>query len=171
MKSFSKFISEDTTTSAVQVFDKPVHFQPIRRQKSAQFDVDEDTFRKFQKGRVRFERWAKFLNLQDETHKQIYDFAKKNSNGVVVLRNSTNGAMRAIRRSATNEDVLKEAPNWPTLVTPSQIHMVKMKAKDIGERNMSDPEAKKHAAQILQNIGGTYDDGVFWDGVKEYFTN
>jgi hypothetical protein len=67
------------------------------------FDVTTETFRKFQTGRMKFERWAKFLNLGDENQKCIYDYAKKNRHDVIVLRDSDTGALRAIRRRANLE--------------------------------------------------------------------
>jgi len=70
-----------------------------------QFDVDSDTFRKFQTGRMKFEHWSKFLNLQNENHKAIYDYAYENRkhDHLIVLKNSDTGALRAIRRPASTE--------------------------------------------------------------------
>jgi len=64
-----------------------------------QFDVDSPTFRKFVPGKQRFERWSRYLNLQDENHKGIYDYAYANRGRehLIVLRDSDTGAMRAIR--------------------------------------------------------------------------
>jgi hypothetical protein len=64
-----------------------------------QFDVDSTTFRKFVPGKQRFERWSRYLNLQDENHKGIYDYAYANRGRehLIVLRDSDTGAMRAIR--------------------------------------------------------------------------
>lgn len=92
------------STGAIQNFD-PVIGVATKKQarKYQEFDVDEDTFRKFQKGKARFERWSKYLNLQDEGHQAIYDWSKKNRSGVVILRNSATGAMRHIRRRSSNE--------------------------------------------------------------------
>lgn len=63
------------------------------------FDVDTDTFRKFAPGKQRFERWSRFLNLQDQTHKSLYDYARANRGRehLIVIRDSSTGAMRAIR--------------------------------------------------------------------------
>jgi hypothetical protein len=72
----------------------------IRRYRS--FDVEPELFRKFQTGRVKFERWSKYLDMNNEGHKTIYDFAKKNREHVIILRNSDNGALRAIRRRSAN---------------------------------------------------------------------
>lgn len=64
-----------------------------------QFEVDSPTFRKFTPGKQRFERWSRYLNLQDEAHKSIYDYAYANRGRehLIVLRDSSTGAMRAIR--------------------------------------------------------------------------
>jgi len=65
------------------------------------FDVCNDCFSKFSKGRQKFERWSKFLNLEDDMQKSIYDYAKTHRKNTIVLRCSETGALRAIRsRSA-----------------------------------------------------------------------
>ena len=91
---------ETMTTGAVAIYDKPLA-PPQKRYKD--FDVPADVFKKFAKGRNKFERWSKYLNLQDENQKAIYDYAKKSRNSIIVLRNSDTGALRAIRRKASNE--------------------------------------------------------------------
>lgn len=72
--------------------------QVFRRYK--QFDLEPETFRKFEKGRMKFERWSKFLNMENENHKAIYDYANQNrkNDHLIVIRDSTTGALRAIRR-------------------------------------------------------------------------
>lgn len=72
----------------------------MRRYRS--FDVEPELFRKFQTGRVKFERWSKYLDMNNENHKTIYDFAKKNHGHVIVLRDSNSGALRAIRRRSAD---------------------------------------------------------------------
>ena len=67
------------------------------------FDVDTGCFEKFRSGRKKFERWARFLNMDDETHKSIYDYASKHSKNTIVLRCSQTGALRAIRRRSSND--------------------------------------------------------------------
>ena len=62
------------------------------------FTVCSETFRKFETGRFKFERWAKYLNLQDEAEKAVYDFASANRKKTVVLQCSETGALRAVRR-------------------------------------------------------------------------
>lgn len=64
-----------------------------------QFDVESATFRKFQNGRTRFERWSKYLDLNNENDKSLYDYAFQNRGRehLIVIRDSSTGAMRAIR--------------------------------------------------------------------------
>ena len=52
-----------------------------------------ETFSRFQKGRTRYERWSKFIN---EDEKDIIGYYNRNKDAVIVLRNSENGAMRAL---------------------------------------------------------------------------
>jgi len=77
--------------------------KPLFNKKGKAFDVSPDVFRRFQKGRNKFERWSKFLNLEDSNQKAIYDYAKRNRGATIVLRDSETGALRAIRaRSSDN---------------------------------------------------------------------
>lgn len=101
IKKKKKLKTEDTTSADIAVQDKPMG-QIIRR-RYREFDVPEEVFNKFQRGRIRFERWAKFLDLTDDVQRKICEFAKRNGKTVIVLRNSANGALRAIRRRAANE--------------------------------------------------------------------
>lgn len=88
------------TTGAVAIYDKPLGDK--KKQKYRDFDVPTDVFRRFQTGRNKFERWAKYLDLTDSDQQKIYDYARKNRDAVVVLRDSTTGALRAIRQRASN---------------------------------------------------------------------
>ena len=61
------------------------------------FKVTDDCFNKFRNGKTKFERWSKYLDLGDESQKRIYDWARRNHKGVIVLQNATTGAVRGIR--------------------------------------------------------------------------
>lgn len=63
------------------------------------FDVKTETFRKFENGRNRFERWSKYLDADDESHQAIRDYAVKNPKNTIVLRDSESGVLRQIRRN------------------------------------------------------------------------
>lgn len=75
----------------------------LARKKYRMFEVDSETFRRFQCGRARFERWSKYLDLNNDSHKEVYNYAKQNRDHMLVLRDSSTGALRAIRRKAANE--------------------------------------------------------------------
>ena len=62
-----------------------------------------------------YRRWATYLNLEDSTHKQIYEFATKNRTGIIVLKDSK-GTLKGIRYSR------KGSGNWANIKRkPQQI--------------------------------------------------
>lgn len=74
--------------------DQPV----IRKRKPKRFQrfiVNDDIFSKFGAGKAKFRKWSSYLNLENEGEKAIYDFARKNPNGVIILHNGKN--TKAIR--------------------------------------------------------------------------
>ena len=94
-------INDTTTTSAVAIADRPLGAK--KKKKNQEFIVSDETFNRFNTGRTKFERWSKYLNLQDEAEKNIYDYYRKNSDATIYLRNEKTGALRAIRPRAANE--------------------------------------------------------------------
>jgi hypothetical protein len=94
-------INDEVTTSAVAMPDRPLGIATKKKYKD--FNVPGEIFRRFDTGRNKFERWSKYLDLQDENQKSLYDYAKKNRNSVIILRNEETGALRSIRRKASNE--------------------------------------------------------------------
>lgn len=73
-------------TGAAVSTDIPV----IRKRKPrrfARFVVNDDVYKRFSNGKAKFRKWAEYLNLEDEGQQQIYKFAKKNPNGVIILHN------------------------------------------------------------------------------------
>lgn len=94
-------INDQVTTGAVAITDRPLGIK--RKTKYKDFNVPSDIFRRFDTGRNKFERWSKYLNLEDDNQKAIYSYAKKNRKSVIILRDETTGAMRCIRRKASNE--------------------------------------------------------------------
>jgi len=91
---------EQMTTSAVAL--DPVKPMKAKKRKYRDFDVPTEVFQRFQTGRNKFERWAKYLDLTDDNQKKIYDYARKNRGSVLVLRDATNGALRSIRQRSSN---------------------------------------------------------------------
>ena len=74
---------------------------PIKRRKTETFKVSDDCFHKFRNGKTKFERWSRYLDLEDASQKKIYDFAKRHHKGNIILQNATTGAVRGIRYNRT----------------------------------------------------------------------
>ena len=83
------------STGAAVSTDAPV----IRKGKGgrhfASFNVTPEVLTRFGKGKKKFSKWKDYLNMEDSSEKQIYDYAKKHPHGVLVLRSGDQ--MKAIR--------------------------------------------------------------------------
>lgn len=98
MKRFKDMFEDGATgVGSVQLPDVKLF-----KRKGKQFDVDTEVFRRFNHGRNKFERWSKYLNLEDANHKAIYDYAIRNRDATIVLRDSETGALRAITPRGIN---------------------------------------------------------------------
>lgn len=94
-------INDNVTTGSIAIADKPLGMRD--KKKYRKFNVSDETFMKFKTGKTRFEKWSKYLNLQDEKEKEIYDYHHKNRDSIIILRNETTGALRAIRKRGPDE--------------------------------------------------------------------
>ena len=83
-------LSEDAPANATGDGVSTSTSQPLKTsrvvRRFGEFKVDDDTFNKFNKGKAKYRRWNQYLNLEDTSHKQIYDFAKKNPKGIRYSR-------------------------------------------------------------------------------------
>lgn len=112
-EALSEDAAANATGSAVST-DTPTKKARVTR-RFGEFEVDDDTFNKFAKGKAKYRRWNQYLNLEDTSHKQIYDFAKKNPHGIIVLKDSK-GTLKGIRYSR------KGSGNWANIKRkPKQI--------------------------------------------------
>ena len=89
--------AEMSTSSAV---DMNVTGKPKKKKREV-FNVSDDCFHKFRNGKIKVERWSRYLDLTDETQKKIYDWAKRHHNGTIILKNSVTGQVRGIRYNRT----------------------------------------------------------------------
>lgn len=93
-----EFIQEDApanVTGAGVSTDQPViHVKKGR--KYATFKVSDDIFRRFTQGKKKFKRWSEYLNIEDEYESQIYNYAKRNPKGVLILKTDED-KIKAIR--------------------------------------------------------------------------
>lgn len=108
-------------TTGIAMKDKPM--MRLRR-KSAEFNVSDDTFNKFKKGKTKFKRWSKYINLDDDVESQIYHYAKKNPHGILVLKDAK-GSTKGIRYSKHG------GGNW---------HKIKRKPKEVLESVLNELE-------------------------------
>ena len=72
-----------------------------KKRKTETFSVSDDCFNKFKNGKMKFERWSKYLDLTDESQKKVYDWARRHHNGTIILKNATTGQVRGIRYNRT----------------------------------------------------------------------
>ena len=89
--------AEMSTSSAVDMnpTGKP------KKKKREVFNVSDDCFHKFRNGKIKFERWSRYLDLEDASQKKIYDWAKRHHNGSIILQNAVTGQVRGIRYNRT----------------------------------------------------------------------
>ena len=72
-----------------------------KKKKREIFNVSDECFHKFRHGKTKFERWSRYLDLEDASQKKIYDWAKRHHNGTIILQNSVTGQVRGIRYNRT----------------------------------------------------------------------
>lgn len=68
-----------------------------KKRKTALFRVTPEVFKRFSKGKKKFERWSKYLNTEDDAEASIYSFARKNPDGMIILQCDETGAQKGIR--------------------------------------------------------------------------
>ena len=85
--------------------------QPVIRKKPrrfARFIVNDEVYNKFTKGKAKFRKWSHYLNMEDEGQKEIYKFAKRHHNGVIILHNGKDTkSIRFNRRGGGNWSKIK----------------------------------------------------------------
>ena len=71
----------------------------VKKRKSKTFSVSPQLFDVFRRGKKKFERWSKYLNMEDEGHRALYQWAVKNPQGIMIIQNSVSGEVRALRHN------------------------------------------------------------------------
>ena len=66
----------------------PPTAKKVKKRKSKTFNVSPQLFDIFRRGKKKFEKWSKYLNMEDEGHRSLYQWAVKNREGIIVLQNS-----------------------------------------------------------------------------------
>ncbi len=68
---------------------------PAAARRYREFNVSTNTFNKFSRGKQKFARWATYLDTTNEEENNLYDYARRNPRGIIVLR--CGDQQRAIR--------------------------------------------------------------------------
>lgn len=90
------------TTGAIGEPSEPVINNRAARQYK-EFNVSDETFLKFSKGKKKFDKWSNYLNMEDENDLELYNYAKKNHRAIIVLKNGDKArAIRFNRRGGGN---------------------------------------------------------------------
>ena len=92
---------EEAEMSTASAVDMNVTGKPKKKKKCETFTVSDDCFNMFRRGKTKFERWSKYLDLTDASQKKIYDWARRHHNGTIILQNSITGQVRGIRYNRT----------------------------------------------------------------------
>jgi len=89
---------------------------PVIRRKAprrfSKFIVNDSVYNKFTKGKAKYRKWEEYLDLSDDGQRLIYEFAKKNPNGVIILQNGKNTKAIRFNRSGGG--------SWSKLKRPSK---------------------------------------------------
>ena len=98
-----EILVEEITEADMSVGAGGIAFPPTmgpkkkKKRKYETFKVSDDVFAKFRNGKTKFERWSKYLDLSDDSQKKIYDYARKNHQGIIILQNAETGVFRGLR--------------------------------------------------------------------------
>ena len=92
------FSTGGIATGGIAGIDRPLALRrkPKRMQK---YIVDEDLFKRFSGGKSASRPWKEYLDMDHDGHKAIYDFARKNPKGIIILQHGKE--QKAIRFNRT----------------------------------------------------------------------
>ena len=124
----------------------PATAKKVKR-KSKTFNVSPALYDMFRRGKKKFEKWSKYLNMEDEGHRALYAWAIKNPQGILVIQNSQSGEIRALRHNrmgggqwhkisrglkevAVPDKVEKDAEKFVKDLKPKKADFVKRYGKD-----------------------------------------
>ena len=100
----------------------------IRRKKT--FSVSPQVFDMFRRGKKKFEKWSKYLNLEDESQKAIYSWAIRNHTGVLILQNAVTGEVsKKINKNPRDTPMAKLEPVPPLLFIEDTERAIRVRTK------------------------------------------
>jgi hypothetical protein len=98
-------VDEDSpvnNTTGIAGEHEPV-ITPNQAKRYREFNVSQETFAKFSKGKRKFQRWDTYLNLENEEEQALYQYARKTPRGIIVLKHEDQSrAIRFNRRGGGN---------------------------------------------------------------------
>ena len=102
MKKFNTFKEEiaNVTGRAVAGTGDDSSTVVVRRsgkRKLFTYNVESKLFDMFRRGKKKYEKWAKYLDMKTKHKINIYKTAMKNTKGIIVMKNSETGEVRIIR--------------------------------------------------------------------------
>jgi hypothetical protein len=113
MKTFDQMLNEIANTANPAAItglgEEPPMFPKKKKDTFAGcsvFDVDPNEYSKCMRGRMKFERWGKKLNMEDEHNSEIRSYSHKNPGAPVIVRNQMTGEMSyLIPRGSVDEGI------------------------------------------------------------------
>jgi len=130
--------------------DGAVAFPPTAKKvikKKKTFSVSPQVFDMFRRGKKKFEKWSKYLNLEDESQRTIYNWAIKNHQGVIILQNAVTGEVRAIRHNRMG------GGQWHKLSRGLQSEQAEMPKKVLDDAEEIVKDLKKKKADFVKRYG------------------
>jgi hypothetical protein len=90
-------VAPSYSVSTGDVANIPTPLRMPNGDKYQKFKVPPALFNQINSGRQRYQRWNKFLDLNDSTQNSISQFAKKHRDATVVIEDEATGATRALK--------------------------------------------------------------------------
>lgn len=92
-------LQENTTTAAVQIADKPMHFdwKPTKMMGMRVFDVDTNYYMKSKDGKRKYDKYSKYVG-EDANGEEIRQYAINHPKRGIILRDSRSGSMTFLRK-------------------------------------------------------------------------
>jgi hypothetical protein len=141
----------------------PTAVNTKKKRKSMVFSVTPKVYDAFRRGKTKFERWIKYLDLNDESQKPIYDFARKNPKGIIVIKNSVTGEVRAIRYNRHGSGNWHKISKFVKNEIVNEVPVSKS-VEDDAEKNVKD--LKKNTADFKKRYGERWKDVMYATAMK-----
>ena len=90
MKKFNQFAEEIANVTGTGVAGTGDDSSTVVVRRSGKrrlftYNVEPQLFDKFRRGKKKYEKWSKYLDLEDEVQQGIYKTAMRNPKGIIVM--------------------------------------------------------------------------------------